>query len=183
MNLRRHRREPGFGLNPTVLVQHMRTRDDEPVVARIDQGEHMRTHAAVKMAAGLVAGGAIALVPTAAGAWTVTQTFGPASNSTSGASANCTVYAGITDIHSDTAQIDCDLSDTSADSNSVYVGWKQDGFGTVSLYNNNGNGSTIHVEDARTNAGDGSFTTLQWKVCRDQAFSDNCSSWTSYNPK
>lgn len=120
--------------------------------------------------------------PAVAGAWTVMETFGPDTLSTSGAVATCTIYAGYTQIHSDTAMIVCSLSDTQADGNSVYVGWKQDSYATVSLYNVNGNGSTISFSDARYNP-DGSFGTLQWKVCRDMAFSDNCSSWVTYHPK
>jgi hypothetical protein len=96
--------------------------------------------------------------------------------STTGAKASCHFSTWGVVIHDDHAQINCSLSDTAADSHSVYVEWWQDGFGHVQLKNSNGSGSTKSVVDARQN-GDGSFETLYFKVCRDvQLLPDNCSS-------
>jgi hypothetical protein len=108
-------------------------------------------------------------------------TFTPLSASTTGAAATCSLQTRATIIHDDTAQIDCQLSDTLADSHSVYVEWWQDGFGHIQLPNTSGSGSTIAVEDARFN-GDGSFQTAYFKVCRNiQLGFDNCSSTMSWS--
>ncbi len=108
------------------------------------------------------------------------KTFGPQFASTTGAQATCSLQTWATRIHDDTAQIDCDLSDTEKDGHSVYVEWWQDGYGSIQLRNDKGNGNTIHVADARLNY-DGSFGTAYFKVCRDIQFGrDNCSDTKSW---
>ncbi len=108
------------------------------------------------------------------------KTFNAQNTSTTGAKATCSLQTRATRIHDDTAQIDCQLSDTKADSHSVYVEWWQDGFGHIQLRNSKGAGHTIHVADARTNY-DGSFETAYFKVCRDVQFlPDNCSGTKSW---
>jgi len=74
------------------------------------------------------------------------------------------------------ARITCSLKDTSCDSHSVYIQWWQDGYGKVRLNNTNGCNWTTFPSDTRYN-GDGAFSTLKWRVCRDiQRGRDNCSS-------
>ena len=125
----------------------------------------------------MLAVAAIAILPLVVGGPADALTNYPTEhNSTTGAQADCDLITYITYVHDDTAQITCDISDTLADGDSVYVEWWQDGFGHVQLKNENGSGTTVHRVDARFNP-DGSFETVYWKVCRDISFyPDNCSS-------
>jgi hypothetical protein len=126
--------------------------------------------------AGAIVGATAA--PASADSWpAVTKT-------TAGASATCSVSSSTRYVHDDIGTITCSaIRDTEADGDSVYVAWKQDGYATISLYNSNGNGTSVSRTDSRFNP-DGSFGTLKWRICRDQQapFSDNCSSWQEYHP-
>lgn len=120
-----------------------------------------------------LAGLVVMAIPAYAGTWTD-------SRSTTGDAATCTMKSWAGAIHDQNASISCDISDTKADSHSVYVDWWQDGYAKVRLTNHDGSGHTTHSYDARTN-GDGSFETLYWHVCRDvQWGGDNCSSTVSH---
>jgi hypothetical protein len=102
--------------------------------------------------------------------------------STTGAVATCSLTTSADRIHDDTAQIECDLKDTKADGDAVYVEWWQDGFEHTQLRNSLGNGHTIYVVDTNIN-GAGSFETAYFKVCRDISFwPDDCSSTMSWSP-
>jgi len=102
------------------------------------------------------------------------------SNEPDSARATCTVFTFADRIHDDIAEIDCDLTDSLADSHSVYVEWSQDGFDERRLENHDGAGSTLFVSDALQNL-DGSFQRIRWHVCTDVQFGgDDCSDDVSY---
>lgn len=130
----------------------------------------------------VLAGSVVAILPTAAGAWTVDETFGPAAASTTGAYAICTLTTGQLLVHDDLSAIDCLMLDNLNDGNAVYVAWRQNGGPADLLYNNNGNGAALSLHDERLNPGT-SFLSLEWQVCRDLPGVDNCSAWTAYYPK
>ncbi|HYP22395.1 MAG TPA: hypothetical protein VEV43_02380 [Actinomycetota bacterium] len=112
------------------------------------------------------------------------NTWGPFARSTTGASvSNCWLYSWKGNVHDQYGRVECNLKDTMADGDAVYVEWVQDGYAAISLYNHGGNGTTKFVADTRYN-GDGSFGTLKFRVCRDQGFpsSDNCSDWVIRHP-
>jgi len=112
-----------------------------------------------------------ALVPAAAQA-----EYWKDSRSTTGAAATCSVSTWDRYVRDQYARITCSLKDTSCDSHSVYIQWWQDGYGKVRLNNTNGCNWTTFPSDTRYN-GDGAFSTLKWRVCRDiQRGRDNCSS-------
>lgn len=112
-------------------------------------------------------------VPAYAGNWSDNE-------STTGASASCTMRSWTAEIHDQNADISCDISDTLGDSHSVYVDWWQDGYAKKRLTNHDGAGHTTHSYDSRYNP-DGSFGTLYWRVCRDvQLGDDNCSRTISH---
>ena len=124
-----------------------------------------------------------ALFPLSDQAHAATYTYYPSQTAgTTGAVATCKLITWADRIHDDTAELDCQLKDTKADGDSVYVEWWQDGFGHIQHRNSQGNGHTITFRDARRN-GDGSFETAYFKVCRDVSFwPDNCSSTMSWSP-
>lgn len=114
-------------------------------------------------------------LPAYAGTWSDDK-------STEGAAASCTMrsWTEAGEVPDQHADIDCNLSDTLGDNHSVYVEWWQDGYAKVRLSNRDGVGHTTHHHDSRYN-GDGSFGTLNWRVCRDAQFQgDNCSKTVSH---
>jgi hypothetical protein len=122
----------------------------------------------------------VGVTPTAAGAASFSSQYA----STTGAAASCSLSTWDRYPnqywHNNMAQITCRLSDTVADSRSVYVEWWQDGFGHVRLSNTQGSGTTITVSDTRYNY-DGSFGTAYFKVCRKVNYgTDNCSGTYSW---
>jgi hypothetical protein len=126
------------------------------------------------------------LLLAAAPAWAdlADNRWGPFDRETTGAKAiNCYMSTWKGNVHDQYAKIECNLKDTLADGDSPYIEWVQDGYAAISLYNNNGNGTTKYVTDTRYN-GNGSFGTVKFRVCRDQGFGsfDNCSDWVVRYP-
>jgi hypothetical protein len=104
----------------------------------------------------------------AAGPWTD-------SRSTFGAAATCRMSTSdFKGQRNRFASISCTIKDTNkTDKDSVYVLWRQDGFGSVRL--NGVRNGTVNRSDTRFNR-DAGFENLYWKVCRDIfLFPDNCS--------
>lgn len=87
---------------------------------------------------------------------------------TSGASATCTVPA-------DLSRIDCTLSDTASDSHPVFIAWEHGGGVGDRFKNDAGSGTTTDHGQGQLNQGD-DYPFLNWKVCTDVQFgSDICS--------
>jgi hypothetical protein len=125
----------------------------------------------------------LAATPAAAGATSYPSQYA----STTGASASCSLetwdaYPG-RNPRNQYARITCRLSDTVADSRSVYIQWQIDAFAPVRLSNTQGSGTTITVSDTRYNY-DGSIRNAYFKVCRKVNYGiDNCSgtrTWSVY---
>jgi hypothetical protein len=92
--------------------------------------------------------------------------------STTGASLYCNTYndGGFR------GHADCWLSDTSADSHSVYALLQVDGYATHRYNNTGGNGTTLNFTDRFSS--DVVHWDYHYKVCRNVQFgSDNCSGW------
>jgi hypothetical protein len=93
--------------------------------------------------------------------------------STTGALLTCNVYSD----SKFNGHADCKLTDTKADSHSVYAVTQVVGFSSFTYKNVGGNGTVLNFTRPFTADGESPYI-FRYKVCRDVQFgSDNCSPW------